>query len=109
MAPSSSIKPTFSSPPGNLPHWLQWEDGTKLVGVPDGPHPPIHIQAKADFIDGANKPASVGTEFTIQIVNMPMPMAPEDAVYGANPMVQQWVTEHPLVGIPPPMPTVQGS
>lgn len=78
MAPSSSIKPTFSSPPGTLPHWLHWEDGTRLVGVPDAPQPPIHVQAKADFIDGANKPASVSTDFTIQVVSMPMPMAPEE-------------------------------
>lgn len=80
MAPSSSIKPTFSSPPGTLPHWLQWEDGVRLVGVPTAPQPPIHVQVKADFIDGSNKPASVGTDFTIQVVSMPMPLATDEYV-----------------------------
>jgi hypothetical protein len=107
MAPSSSIKPTFTSPPGSLPHWLSWEDG-KLTGVPDQPHPPVNVHVKADFIDGAHRPATATTDFTIQVVSMPMPMAPDEGVF-ANPVMQPWVAEHALGLPPPPMPMLQGS
>ncbi|KAL7419680.1 hypothetical protein Q5752_005594 [Cryptotrichosporon argae] len=77
MAPSASIKPTFSSPANMLPPWLQWEDGVRLVGVPDQPSlAPITITAVADFIDGAGNPATLDTTFTLQVVTLPQqPMA----------------------------------
>lgn len=47
MAASASIKPTFSSPEGTLPPWLKWEDGVRLVGVPEVPQPPFQVTAIA--------------------------------------------------------------
>ncbi|GMK58256.1 hypothetical protein CspeluHIS016_0502880 [Cutaneotrichosporon spelunceum] len=106
MAPSSSIKPTFSSPPGTLPHWLRWEDG-KLTGVPDTPHPGVNVHVKADFIDGAHRAATATMDFTIQVVTMAMPMAPDDPVF-ANPVMQPWVPAEHALAIAPPMPMMQG-
>lgn len=74
MAASASIKPTFSSPEGSLPPWLQWEDGVRLAGVPDTPQPAFHVTAIAKFIDGANQEAQLETSFTISVIRMQNPM-----------------------------------
>ena len=48
QAASENIRSSFRSPPNSLPCWLRWEEGTKLVGVPEGPTAPIQITALAD-------------------------------------------------------------
>jgi hypothetical protein len=48
QAPSDTIKPTFTSPPGSLPAWLRWENETKLVGIPPStPQGPVRIEVSA--------------------------------------------------------------
>lgn len=96
MAPSTSIKPSFSSPMGSLPPWLVWEDETRLVGVPEGPQPPIHVVATAHFVDGAGNPAELETSFTIAVIDQmmtmpPQPMDPAQGGYGQPQMVSQWM------------------
>lgn len=94
MAPSANIKPAFSSPPGSLPPWLNWEDGVRLTGVPDKPSPPIHVQATAEFIDGAGNSASLSTGFVIQVVNLPQPISNAEAAAAAAyppPPMGQWL------------------
>jgi hypothetical protein len=49
QAAVETIKPTFSSPHGSLPHWLRWDNtGTKLVGVADCPSNPFTVEVIAD-------------------------------------------------------------
>ena len=48
QAATDTIQATFSSPMGSLPHWLHWEDGQRLVGVPDAPMPGFTVFVIAD-------------------------------------------------------------
>lgn len=77
QAASETIKPTFSSPPGNLPPWLSWEDGTKLVGTPEAPTDPLTIVAVAEFTDATGQTCTLDTSFTFQVV-VPKMMANVD-------------------------------
>ncbi|OCF30495.1 hypothetical protein I316_07878 [Kwoniella heveanensis BCC8398] len=81
QAASDTIKPTFDSPAGSLPPWLRWEDGTKLVGVPDHPSGPIPIMVKAEFTDGSGNPTTLETTFTIQVVPHLLPITETAAMY----------------------------
>ncbi|WVF67101.1 hypothetical protein IAT40_001846 [Kwoniella sp. CBS 6097] len=81
QAASDTIKPVFDSPPGTLPPWLRWEEGTKLVGVPDQPSGPIPILVKADFTDGSGNPTTLETTFTIQVVPHLLPITETAAMY----------------------------
>ncbi|WVR03938.1 hypothetical protein IAU60_000937 [Kwoniella sp. DSM 27419] len=81
QAASDTIKPTFHSPVGSLPPWLQWEDGTKLVGVPDQATGPINIPIIADFVDGSGNPTTLETTFVIQVVPHLMPISETAAMY----------------------------
>lgn len=92
MAPSQNIKVTFSSPPGSLPPWLQWEDGTRLAGTPDTPQPPVHVFCKADFIDGAGNPSVLEMDFQIQVASMSQSVG-EPAPFHAPPQMMQWGVE----------------
>ncbi|GFZ42715.1 hypothetical protein JCM24511_00432 [Saitozyma sp. JCM 24511] len=68
QAASDTIKPTFKSPPGTLPPWLRWEDGSRLVGIPDQPTGPIPIIAIGEFADGSGSKQTLDTTFNIQAV-----------------------------------------
>jgi hypothetical protein len=48
QAASETILAQFTSPPGTLPPWLHWEDGTKLAGVADAASPPFTVFVIAD-------------------------------------------------------------
>ncbi|WVQ78747.1 hypothetical protein IAT38_000834 [Cryptococcus sp. DSM 104549] len=77
QAPSDTLHPRFSSPPGSLPAWLRWEDSTKLVGVPDAPCALIHIPVLAEFIDGSGNPATIEASYPIQVVPHLQPVQPD--------------------------------
>ena len=87
QAASDTIKPTFSSPPGTLPPWLQWEAGTILVGIPTMETGPMPITTIADFIDPSGKPCTLETTFTLQVVRalptlpLPVPMPDGTLIY----------------------------
>ncbi|KAK8861467.1 hypothetical protein IAR55_002287 [Kwoniella newhampshirensis] len=81
QAASDTIKPTFQSPGGSLPPWLQWEDGKKLVGVPDQPCAPVTIPITAEFIDGGGMPCILETIFTVQVVSQIIPITDAAALY----------------------------
>ncbi|WWD16624.1 hypothetical protein CI109_101053 [Kwoniella shandongensis] len=88
QAASDTIKPTFQSPAGSLPPWLQWEDGKKLVGVPDQPSAPMTIPVMAEFIDGSGMLCTLEIAFTVQAVAHIMPITDAAALYaqaGFNP------------------------
>ena len=68
QAASETLRPVFSSPPGSLPPWLKWEEGNRLVGVPDQPSQPFDIKVHVDFVDGGGSPATIDAEYTIQVV-----------------------------------------
>ena len=56
QAASETIKAVFKSPAGSLPSWLRWGDGTKLVGIPDGPTAPFQVVVSADVSDSRESP-----------------------------------------------------
>ncbi|EIW68876.1 hypothetical protein TREMEDRAFT_31188 [Tremella mesenterica DSM 1558] len=74
QAAADTLKPTFSSPAGSLPTWLNWEDNLRLVGMPNQPSQQVEITVNAEFIDGAGSLATVEGKYKIQVVPAMVPI-----------------------------------
>lgn len=74
QAASDTLHPKFSSPPGSLPHWLRWEDGVRLVGIPDQSTTPFQIQVHAEFIDGSGNHSTLDAGYPCQVVSQLLPV-----------------------------------
>jgi hypothetical protein len=110
QAATDTIQATFSSPMGSLPHWLHWEDGQRLVGVPDAPMPGFtvfviadvspfsHTRTVADdqFVDSDKVQHTLDMSYTLHAV---APMAP--AVVYHQPQHQMYGTGYPQMVMPP--------
>ncbi|KIR69167.1 hypothetical protein I314_00271 [Cryptococcus bacillisporus CA1873] len=89
QAASDTLHPKFSSPPGSLPHWLRWEDGVRLVGIPDQSTAPFQIQVHAEFIDGSGNHSTLDAGYPCQVVSQLLPVTD-------NPSGPQQVYGQPL-------------
>jgi len=110
QAATDTIQATFSSPLGSLPHWLHWEDGQRLVGVPDAPMPGFTVFVIADvspflytkgvaddqFVDSDKVQHTLDMSYTLHAV---APMAP--AVVYHQPQHQMFATGYPQMVMPP--------
>ncbi|WVN85806.1 uncharacterized protein L203_100957 [Cryptococcus depauperatus CBS 7841] len=85
QAASDTLHPKYSSPPGSLPHWLRWEDGVKLVGMPDRPSAPFQIQVHAEFVDGGGNHAVLDESYPCQAVPHLLPVDASSIGGAANP------------------------
>lgn len=92
---------------GSLPPWLHWEEGSKLVGIADGPSNPFTVYVIADvrlassgryfadiqFIDGEGQQCTLDMSFTLQAVASMAPAQP-------YPQPSMWGMAYPHMTVP---------